>query len=174
MAREEQQWRKRRTREHVLADLSVNHVERHAFLCGYSVRRITDDYGTDLAVATYDAEGDLENGQFHVQLKATDHLRFSADRQTIPFRVERRDLNHWLLETLPVFLIVYDGRSDVAYWLYIQAYFTGLADFDLSTVGRRVTVQIPRANVLDATAMRKLAEYRNRILSQVKGVVHHD
>jgi hypothetical protein len=27
--------RKRRTREHVIADLSVNHVERFALLCGF-------------------------------------------------------------------------------------------------------------------------------------------
>jgi hypothetical protein len=27
--------RKRRTREHVIADLAVNHVERHALLCGF-------------------------------------------------------------------------------------------------------------------------------------------
>jgi hypothetical protein len=31
--------KKRRTREHVIADLSANHVERHALLCGYSVER---------------------------------------------------------------------------------------------------------------------------------------
>ena len=32
--------KKRRTREHVIADLSVNHVERHALLWGGSVERI--------------------------------------------------------------------------------------------------------------------------------------
>ena len=31
--------RKRRTREHVIADLSVNHVERQALLCGYAIER---------------------------------------------------------------------------------------------------------------------------------------
>jgi hypothetical protein len=40
--------RKRRTREHVIADLSVNHVERQALLCGFSVERIRVDYGIDL------------------------------------------------------------------------------------------------------------------------------
>lgn len=29
--------RKRRTREHVIADLSVNHVERLVLLCGWTV-----------------------------------------------------------------------------------------------------------------------------------------
>lgn len=174
MTQEEQSWRKQRTREHVIADLSLNHVERQAFRCGYTVRRITDDYGLDLAIVTYDRKGEPENGQFHVQLKATDHLRFAADGQTLPFRVQRRDLHHWLRETMPVILIVYDVQSDVAYWLYIQAYFARQPDFDLGKAGRRVTVHIPRANVVDEAAMRKFAEFRDRILAQVKGVVHHD
>ncbi len=32
--------KKKRPREHIIADLSVNHVERWVFLCGYSVERI--------------------------------------------------------------------------------------------------------------------------------------
>ncbi len=38
---------KRRTREHVIADLSTNHVERHALLCGLSVERRVHDCGAD-------------------------------------------------------------------------------------------------------------------------------
>lgn len=54
--------KKRRTREHVIADLSANHVERHALLCGYSVEHRVHDYGIDLAIMTYDEEGNVENG----------------------------------------------------------------------------------------------------------------
>ncbi|MCI0381101.1 MAG: hypothetical protein L0215_26250 [Gemmataceae bacterium] len=46
--------RKRRTREHVLADLSVNHLEKYALRCGYAVERISNDYGLDLAIFTFD------------------------------------------------------------------------------------------------------------------------
>jgi hypothetical protein len=35
---------KTRTREHVLADLSINHVERQVLLCGFSVDRVQHDY----------------------------------------------------------------------------------------------------------------------------------
>ena len=73
--------RKRRTREHVLADLSANHVERHALLCGYSVERRVHDYGIDLTILTYDTDGNVENGQILVQLKATDHLKVIAEGQ---------------------------------------------------------------------------------------------
>jgi hypothetical protein len=40
--------RKRRTRAHVIADRSVNHVERYALICGFVVERMTHDCGIDL------------------------------------------------------------------------------------------------------------------------------
>ena len=64
--------RKRRTRQHVIADLGVNHVERQALLCGFSVERMRTDYGIDLAVFTYDRQGRAENGCLFLQVKATE------------------------------------------------------------------------------------------------------
>lgn len=52
--------RKRRTREHVIANLGVNFVERQALLCGFSVERVVHDYGTDLLLFTYDNDGSTE------------------------------------------------------------------------------------------------------------------
>src|SRR5262249_54094421 len=48
---------KTRTREHIVADLAVNHVERQVLLCGYTVERIAHDYGLDLILFTYTAAG---------------------------------------------------------------------------------------------------------------------
>jgi hypothetical protein len=45
--------RKRRTREHVIADLRVNHVERLVLRCGWTVERTRYDYGLDLDMHTY-------------------------------------------------------------------------------------------------------------------------
>ena len=39
--------RKRRTREHVIADLSVNHLERVVLRAGHTVERFRHDYGFD-------------------------------------------------------------------------------------------------------------------------------
>lgn len=44
--------RKKRPREHIIAGLSVNYVERYVFLRGYSVERIEYDYGYDLIIFT--------------------------------------------------------------------------------------------------------------------------
>ena len=54
---------KTRTREHVLADLSINHVERQVLLCGFSVDRVQHDYGYDLSMATYSQGGEYEPAQ---------------------------------------------------------------------------------------------------------------
>ena len=109
--------RKQRTRQHVIADLSINYVERQALLAGYAVDRVQHDYGIDLSVSTYDAAGAIENGFLLVQVKATDHLSLLADQQTIALRVERADLDWWLGGPLPVIVVLYDAQADVAYCL---------------------------------------------------------
>jgi hypothetical protein len=68
--------RKRRTREHIIADLSVNHVERQVLLCGFTCQRIAQDYGIDLEVTTFTRSGYVEEGKILLQLKAAARLRF--------------------------------------------------------------------------------------------------
>ena len=87
--------RKRRTREHVIADLSVNHVERHALLCGFVVERVVHDYGIDLELVTFNRAGEVQEGTTLIQLKATDRLRLRSDATAFPLRIERSDLIRW-------------------------------------------------------------------------------
>jgi hypothetical protein len=69
---ERQKWRgkKRRTREHVIAELGVNYVQRHILLRGHSSELIFHDYGIDLLMFTYNADGEIENGHVEIQVKA--------------------------------------------------------------------------------------------------------
>ena len=55
--------RKRRTREHVIADLSVHHVEGFVLRCGWTVERTRHDYGLDLLMRTYSGSGEIESGR---------------------------------------------------------------------------------------------------------------
>ncbi len=126
---------KRRTREHVIADLSANHVERHALLCGYSVERVRHDYGIDLILFTYNTRGEVESAKVFLQLKATDRLRMTADKTLVLFKLQAADLRSWLAEFQPVILVVYDAVQERACWLYVQAYFEKLPRFDLKQVG---------------------------------------
>lgn len=84
--------RKRRTRQHVIADLSINYIERIVLRCGWTAERTRHDYGLDLVMRTYSASGEIENGTVWLQLKATDHLFLSRGKQSIPVRVQWRDL----------------------------------------------------------------------------------
>ena len=165
--------RKRRTREHVIADLSVNHVERHALLCGYTGERKRHDYGIDLEIETYNAHGEVDNGFISVQLKATERLTVRSAAMSFSFRVERADLRRWLDEPMPVLLVVYDYAADAAYWIYVQSYFEQQAGFDPSRGPATVTIRVPVSQCVDAASMREFARFRDRILAQVKGWVQH-
>jgi hypothetical protein len=170
--------RKRRTREHVIADLSVNHVERFVPRAGHTVERVVHDYGIDMWMNTYNEHGEVENDEVRLQLKATDRLpegegQQQSDQETISYRVETADLRLWLKETMPCILILYDAQSDVAYWLYVQAYFEQLPDFDLAHAGATITIHIPRANMLDEDAIKRLVQYKRDVQAQLKGVVRH-
>lgn len=130
-------------------------------LCGYSVKRVESDYGFDLVIFTYDANGEIENGQIYVQLKATESLRILADQETIAFSIKRSDLELWLKEPMPCILIVYDAQLDVAYWLYLQAYFENWQGFDLSQVRETITVRLPKVHIVDREAIKRFARYRD-------------
>lgn len=131
--------RKRRTRQHVIADLSENLVERYALLAGYTIERMVHDYGIDLMLCTFDREGYVETGQVLIQVKASDNLRTAPNAGTVAVSVRRADLERWLNETMPVILMVYDAPGDVAYWSYLQAYFRERQEFALSAVGESVS-----------------------------------
>ena len=165
---------KRRTREHVIADLSVHHVEGHVLRCGWVIERMVHDYGIDLRVLTFTRRDEVQAGEVVLQLKATDRLRLPADLATISFRVDRSDLVLWLAELRPVILIVYDARQDVAYWLYVQSYFRRLPEFNLFAVGKTVTVHTPTANVLGPAAVGRFARFRDRVVAQTREVIHDE
>jgi hypothetical protein len=165
--------KKKRPRQHVIADLSVNHVERFALLCGYSVERVEHDYGIDLVIFTYDANGEVENGQIYVQLKATDRASRLADDSTVTFSLKRADLELWLQEPMPWILIVYDAQADLAYWLYIQAFFEAQTDFELFRAGDIVTVHLPTSNIVNQEAFWQFARYKENVLTQIQGVIRH-
>jgi hypothetical protein len=166
--------RKRRTREHVIADLSVNHVERHALLCGFVIEQLAHDYGIDLELITFNKRGEIDEGEILLQLKASDRLKLRPQQGAFRFRVERRDLARWLAEPMPVILIVYDARKEKAYWLYVQSYFGRQKEFNLFAAGKTITVTIPTSHVVDTAAMRRFARFRDRVLAQMNEVVHDE
>jgi hypothetical protein len=162
--------RKKRTREHIIADLAVHHVEGPILRCGFTAECMVHDYGLDLYMTTDDGAGEAESDWVLFQVKATDRLTRAADGATVTFRVERPDLNRWMAETYPVILVVYDARADVGYWLYVQAHFA--SGRVRAGASRTVTVHIPVANVLDEAAIRRFAAAKAAVQTQTRGVRH--
>src|SRR5438874_10088086 len=107
--------RKRRTRQHVVADLSVNHVEKRILQCGWTAQRFSPDYGLDLLMTTFNRHGEIENGDVRLQIKSTDAIKVLPSRRSIAVRVEWRDMVYWLNEPLPVILVICDAKSDRAW-----------------------------------------------------------
>ena len=75
---------------------------------------------------------------------------------------------------MPVILIVYDARADIAYWVYVQAYFEALPNFRLQEVGETVTVHLKRTQTITENAIQAFAGYKENVLRQIQGVVHHE
>jgi len=151
--------RKKRTRQHVIADLGVNHVEKQILLCGHTVERVVHDYGYDLFVFTFDAEGYTEPGSIGVQVKATE----KPLNDVITFRIERSDLIHWLSEQRPVLLVIYSLLEDKAYYLDVRDYFAN-PNFNIFTAGQTITVQISRDRLFEQSAVKLIVDEKNKIV----------
>src|SRR5271169_2635449 len=98
--------RKQRTRQHVIADQSVNHVERFIIDEGHTAQGLEKDYGYDLLLFTFDERGYAEPGLVSLQLKASETLAQSGTDYV--FDLDIRDYNLWMMERMPVFLVLFE------------------------------------------------------------------
>ncbi len=153
--------RKLRTREHVLADLSVNHVERFIYRCGWVARRMYPDYGIDLVMDTFNAAGEFENGVVKFQLKATDTLKVLARKRVIPVLLSWRDVLFWLNEDDPGLLIIYDAAEERAWWLHLQDALRDRSQHPEHQPVATLTLHVPLENRLDEAAIRHFAHLRD-------------
>jgi hypothetical protein len=164
---------KTRTREHVIADLGLHHVEGHVLRCGFTLQRIYSDYGYDFVMWTYNAGGEIESGFTYFQIKATDRLTLLDGGKIISWSVSLRDLRVWLKEAYPVALVVYDAKTDKAYWLYVQAYFAKRPTTELFSAGETINVHIPKRNRINQRSIQMISRWKHEIDQQLSGKVHH-
>jgi hypothetical protein len=159
---------KTRTRQHVIADLGVNYLERHVLLSGFTALRVQSDYGYDLIMSTYNEHGEIEPGAVYFQVKATDHLPLLESGATISWPVSRRDLKLWLEEAYPVVLVLYDGRRNRAYWLHLQAYFLRRPPAELFWAGESINVHVSVRDYLSQRSVRRLARLKRDVHQQLR------
>jgi hypothetical protein len=142
--------RKRRTRQHVIADQSVNHAERCIIDEGHTAQRLEKDYGYDLFLLTHDEQGYAEPGLARLQLKASETL--TAVGSDYVFDLDVREYNLWMLERWPVILILFDAGRRQAYWLHVQDYFRDNARRP-KRGAKSVRVRVPKRQVVNRRAV---------------------
>ena len=143
--------RKRRTRQHVIADQSMNYVERFIIDEGHTAQQIQDDYGYDLIMFTYDDRGYAETNFVSIQLKAAEALH-AVDSDFV-YDVDIRDYNLWMMDRMPVILILFDASRRRAYWLAIQLYFGENRDRRPNKGTKTVRVRVPRRQPVNRRAV---------------------
>ena len=160
MARPRSAPKKQRTRQHVIADQSVNYVERFIIDEGHTAQRLERDYGYDLLLFTYDDQGYAEPGVAFLQLKASETLTQSGSHYV--YDLDIRDYNLWMVENAPVFLVLFDARRRRAYWLHVQPYFRNDASRQPRKGARTVRVDVSRRQTISRRGVATMRELKRR------------
>jgi hypothetical protein len=163
--------RKQRTRQHVIADQSLNFLERYIIDEGHTAERVQHDYGYDLYLATYDELGYVEPGYVSIQLKAGETLDLSGADYL--FNLDVKNYNLWTLELLPVVLVLFDASRKKAYWLFIQDYFREDSSRRPGKGAKTVRVRVPQRQVVNRRAVRRWRARKQEIQDHLGGLLDH-
>src|SRR5262249_27317104 len=159
------------TRAHVIADLSVHHVEGFVLEEGHAAQRLGSDYGYDLIVWTFDEEGYAEPGAIYLQFKAMEQLEESG-REYV-YDMDIRDYNLWMREEAPVILVLFDATRRWAYWLAVQRYFREVVAHRPRKGAKTVRVRVPQRQVVNRRAIAAMrALKRESALRETE--IHHE
>ena len=137
--------RKKRTREHILADLGYNFTERQVLLAGHVMTKVTSDYGYDGLVNTFDINGEFEHRFFLIQVKSTENIKYSHKNRGYELTLSKRDLNHWIKNTIVVLAVLYDFKRDKGYFIHVQDYFYKKR-IALESINKYIQVFLPKQN----------------------------
>lgn len=150
--------RKRRTRQHVIEDLSIHHVEGFILEEGHAVQRVTKDYGYDLILFTYDEEGQFEPGLVLFQLKASEALK--SVNENYVFDIDIRDYNLWIRVKDPVIIVLFDASRRTAFWLAFQKHFWENTHYRPKKGAKSVRIRVPMRQVVDRQAISAIRDLK--------------
>ena len=147
---------KLRTRQQIIEDLALNHIERQILLSGNVLKRKGDiEYDYDGAIVTFDEEGQINNLSLMVQLKSTDGIQLSPKKAGFDVDLSKQDLERWLSTETPVLLILYDAQQDIAYFTDLQTYFNENGHL-LKNVRKFVTISLSPSWIFNKAAILEL------------------
>ena len=131
------------------------------------------DFGLDQMIQVVDTNGKVSGGVFFVQIKGSESLDFSQDRESISIQLKINTLNYYCRIADPVMLVAVDRSSAEypkdcrAYWTWIseqiRTALDGASDFN-EFDQESLTIKIPASNVLtpDFDILPALTEFRRR------------
>ena len=153
--------KKLRTRQHIIEDLGLNHIERQILLSGNVLRRFNEnDYGYDAMIDTFNERGEAENLSFKIQLKSTDNIHLSLLKEGFSIDLSKRDLELWLLDSTKLLVVLYDAQEELAYFVDLQAYFLENVAV-LKTIKKYFRINIPLTNRFVPQAIKQLVHFKN-------------
>jgi hypothetical protein len=161
------QWqgrRKRRPRQHVIAEMGLNFLERQVLRRGHQLRRVPEpEYGTDALMLHFSPETtEIENGWIEFQVKATDSLRMVDRGRAVACNLEVAHARFWYWELAhPFILVLYDAGRHRAFWIDIQEYLDEHGVGDSQTF----TIRIPVRNKL---TLKAIDYFRKKSLTRSK------
>lgn len=164
--------RKRRTREHIIADMSLHHLAYLVVKAGFTFESTRTDYGYDGTIVTFSPNGEVDNGIIYVQLKATDSIRIHGSSPSVLFRISKKDLDLWGSEPFPVYLVLFDAQMEIAYWLYLQNYIESNNITVRSIKSKSLEVRIAMNQSLSLASLEAWRVDKTRVLTEI-GVVPH-
>jgi hypothetical protein len=82
-------------------------MEKYIIDSGYTAQRLTDDYGFDLVLKTFDARGYAEPGSILHPSESVGILQEA--RGGWVYDLDVRDYNLWMREIMPVVLVLFDA-----------------------------------------------------------------
>ena len=161
--------RKQRTRQHIIAEQSVNYVERFIIDEGHTAQRLAPDYGYDLILFTYDEEGYAEPGVAFpplLQPLASETLDAVSELYSLSvFDLDIRDYNLWMAEKAPVFLVLFDATRRRAYWLYVQQYYEKDGSRQPQKGAKKVRVEVPGRQAISRRGVAKMRKWKENATS---------
>ena len=147
---------KLRTRQQIIEDLAINHIERQILLSGNVLKRKGDiEYNYDGAIVTFDETGQINNLSLMIQLESTDVIQLSPKKAGFSIDLSKRDLERWLNTETPVLLILYDAQQDIAYFTDLQTYFNENRHL-LKNVRKFVKIFLSSKSVFNQSAISEL------------------
>jgi hypothetical protein len=154
--------RKQRTRQHVIADLSVHYLEGFILEAGHTAQRFGSDYGYDLVMSTFDQEGYVEPGSVYFQVKAMETLDASGTNYV--YDLDIRDYNLWIRESMPVVLALFDASRRRAYWLGVKEYFNAGVARQPKKGARSVRIRVPKRQIVNGRAIAKMRALKRAVV----------